>query len=377
MESVGKMIIRAKTIDLFKSDNLNDIQKQNSKLNLDEIKNLKTTLRSYPRRLVFELTNACNLSCIMCGRNDTHFTPTIFNIDWIDKFDHILNYVEEVTLMGWGEPTMHPYFTQILKKLNKYNVRKYFCTNGMKLGEIKDSIFDDKVDIIAVSLDGSNADTNNRIRRGSDFNKVISDLKSIEEEKRKRSLQYPYINFVLTAMKSNFHQIPDMVRLAHEIGIDEVKVVYLTAFGERMLNESLYNCQDEVRKVFDEAADLAEKFNIKIKLPYIQGEDVAGEKYHKDCYVAWRDFFLGSDGYIRPCMSTPIKLFRIDKYKTFEEMWNSTEMKEFRKNVNGKNCMNKTCKVCYQSSYTNWNKKESFIQVGQNFSPEWVSDNSK
>lgn len=365
------MILRAKTVELFNTDNLNEEQKDNSNLNIKELSEGKLELQSYPRRLVFELTNACNLNCVMCGRNDAYFKPTVFNIDWINKFNDILNKVEEVTLMGWGEPTMHPQFINILKKLNQYNVRKYFCTNGMKLGELRESIFENKVDIIAISLDGANEETNNKIRKGSDFNEIIGYLKDIVEEKKKRNVNYPYMNFVITAMKSNFHQIPDMVKLAHEIGLEEVKVVYLTVFSERMLEESLYNCQDEVIAVFDEATKLAEDLGVKIKLPYIQDEDIAQTKCHKDCFVAWRDFFLGSDGYIRPCMSTPIKLLNIDEFDKFKEIWNSKEYIDFRKKVNDKKLMDNTCRNCYQSSYANWNNKESFIQIEQKFSPEW------
>lgn len=52
-------------------------------------------------------------------------------------------------------------------------------------------------------------------------------------------------------------------------------------------------------------------------------------------------FFLGSDGYVRPCMSTPIKFFSIDKYCSFSEIWNSEKFINFRENVNdSKKCIN-------------------------------------
>ena len=54
--------------------------------------------------------------------------------------------------------------------------------------------------------------------------------------------------------------------------------------------------------------ELAKKLGIKLKLPYLQGKDIAGDKYHKDCFVAYRDFFLASDGFVRPCQSTAFKV---------------------------------------------------------------------
>ena len=106
-------------------------------------------------------------------------------------------------------------------------------------------------------------------------------------------------------------------------------------------------------------------------MPHLPGEDPAGNKPHKDCFVGWRDLFLGSDGYVRPCMSTPDKFFRFDDDKTFEDIWNSSEFQKFRQIVNDADKMSASCRNCYQSSHCNWNKKESFIQVGMNFAPEW------
>ena len=365
------MIVRAKTKMLFQGKELTHQQKQNSDLNLQEIDNKETVLKSLPRRLVFELTNACNLSCVMCARNATTFKPTVFDMDWFRWFEPMLDTVEEVTLMGWGEPTMHPNFTEMLKIIDQHSARKYFCTNGMRLDKIKDAIFDYHVDVFAVSLDGANAETNNRIRRGSDLNKIISDLQDIEKIKHDRGLKYPWVNFVLCAMKSNLHEIPDLVRLAHKAGIDEVKVVYLTAFDNNLSDEVLWNCSDEVRKVFDEATAVGDELGIQLKLPYIQGEDVAGDKEHKDCFTPWRDFFLGSDGFVRPCMSTPVQFEQFDMNKTFMEMWNSEPYQQYRKYVNDAEKMDDPCKRCYQSSYCNWNKKRTFLQMEQDFAPKW------
>lgn len=365
------MILRAKTKTLFSGKELTDKQKQNSELNIKELEEGKTVLQSYPRRLVFELTNACNLNCIMCGRNAANFKPTSFDMDVFRSFEPLMDIVEEVTLMGWGEPTIHLHFNEMLEIINKHSARKYFCSNGMNLRNIKDAIFDYNVDVFAVSLDGATDETNSRIRRGSKIEQITEDLKEIVKIKHERGLKYPWINFVFCAMQSNIKELPDLVRLAAEIGIEEVKVVYLTVFGEDLMNESLWGHEDLVRNVFEEAIKVSEELGIVLKLPHYIGEDVAGDKYHKDCFVSWRDFFLGSDGYVRPCMSTPIQFFEYDKSKDFMEMWNSKEYQNYRAIVNESQKMDSPCKRCYQSSHCNWNRKESFIQVGENFSPDW------
>jgi radical SAM protein with 4Fe4S-binding SPASM domain len=365
------MVIRAKTKTLFSGKQLTEQQQNNTDLNIKELEEGKKILESYPRRLVFELTNACNLNCIMCGRNAVDFKPTVFDMDIFRCFEPMMDIVEEVTLMGWGEPTIHRNFIEMLEIINKHNARKYFCTNGMNLKKIKNAIFDYKVDVFAVSLDGANDATNSRIRLGSKIDVITEDLKDIVRLKTERGLSYPWINFVFCAMKSNLHELPDLIRLAAEIGIEEVKVVYLTVFGEDLMNESLWGHEKEVRLVFEEAIKLGEELGIILKLPHIIGEDEAGEKLHKDCFVTWRDFFLGSDGYVRPCMSTSKQFFQYDKTTNFKDIWNSEEYQKYRAVINDKDKMDSPCRRCYQSSHCNWNLKQSFIQIGEQFSPNW------
>lgn len=160
-------ILRAKTKLLFQGRPLSETHTKNSELNIKEIDEGKTILSSYPRRLVLELTNACNLNCVMCGRNAADFKATAFDMDVFRSLEPVMDYVEEVTLMGWGEPTIYPNFIEMLDIINRHGARKYFCTNGMNLKKIKNAIFDYNVDVFAVSLDGATDETNSRIRRGS------------------------------------------------------------------------------------------------------------------------------------------------------------------------------------------------------------------
>lgn len=365
------MIIRAKTKYLFEGRPLTDLQRQNSELNLAEIQAGATSLHSLPRRLVLELTNACNLNCVMCGRNAAQFKPTIFKMKWLKYLEPLLDTVEEVTLMGWGEPTIHPKFTQMLNLINRHAARIYFCTNGMRLKELQGAIFDNHVDVFAVSVDGASPDTNNRIRRGSDLNYIINSLRDIKRIQHTEGLDYPYVNFVFCAMKSNLHELPDLVRLAADIGLEEVKAVYFTAFDQELSNESLWGCKTEIAEVFQEASELGEDLGVTLKLPHLPGEDPAGDAMHKDCYVAWRDFFLGSDGQVRPCMSTPTQFFTFNMDKMFMDMWNDVHYKQYRASVNDGKTMDMPCRRCYQSSHCNWNRKSSFLQIEEHFSPDW------
>ncbi len=195
-------LLRAKTLDLRLTRPLTEKRQANSKKNEEEALAGKLVLESMPRRFVFELTNACNLNCKMCGRNSAQFQPTWFQMEWLKYFEPVAPQVEEVTLMGWGEPTVHPHFSEFLDWAHRLGLRKYFCTNGMRLDKLFDDIFRTQTDIIAVSMDGACAETNEEIRRGADFHKILKNTSAITEYKAAHGLEFPYMNFVFTDRKS-------------------------------------------------------------------------------------------------------------------------------------------------------------------------------
>lgn len=365
-------LLRYKTTGLFhRGCQLDERRRCNSELNRKEAALGVLLPASVPRRLVLELTNDCNLNCRMCGRFDADFRKTYFKFEWLERLAPILDEVEEATLMGWGEPTIHPDFPAMLRFFAERGVRIYFCTNGMTLARLKDDIFANRVDIIAVSLDGPTAEKNAAIRRGADFDRVVSGIRDVLSERRERGVSYPYMNFVTTLMADNLRDFPDIIRLAAKLGLEEAKAVYLTAFSPRQRDQILLDRQGEVREVFEQALRLGDELGVDVKLPYVQGCDPAGAASHQTCHVAWRDFFVGSDGFVRPCMSTPLKFFHIEEFADFGDMWRHPKLAAFRKNVNDEKCMEADCQLCYQSSHANWNRREAFDRTGTVFAPEW------
>ena len=364
-------ILRAKTSTLFEGKPLTGEHLANSRLNTREMEDGACELRSYPRRLVLELTNRCNLNCVMCGRNSAHFKPTTLSMDTFRSLEPVMDHVEEVTLMGWGEPTVNPGFADMLRAIADHGARAYFCTNGMLLHKLADVILQTRVEVFAVSVDGATQQSNARIRRGSDLGRICSSISSILKEAAARKQEPPWINFVFCAMRENIRELPDVVRLAERTGVPEVKVVYLTAFDETQAPSTLWGHEDEIREVVGQATAVAEQLGVALKLPYVPGEDPAGTAAHRPCYTPWRDFFLGSDGYVRPCMSTSQKLFKYDPRTPFLTMWNAPEFMELRAVVNDETRMPPQCQRCYQSSHCNWNLRSSFLQLGTNFSPDW------
>ncbi len=351
---------------------LPEIRRRNSELNHREYLGQETALLSFPRRLVFELTNRCNFRCIMCGREAVDFPACDLPFSLLQQFAPCFETAEEVTLHGWGEGTLHPQFADILAYLDTFaGLRKYFVTNGSTLEQLAEPIFRHHVDLVALSLDGASAATNDAIRRNGSFAGQVGALRSLLQKKRERGLDHPYINLVFTAMRRNLHELPELIELAYQLGLPEVKVVYLTIFSPELLDETLLDRQEEIGEVFAEASRRAEHRAIKLKLPEIQGRGEAGIRRHRPCPLAWRDLFVGSDGCLRPCQSSSLQLGRVGTWSDFRELWNSPALQDFRRRVNDEERLPASCRDCYHSSCANYNLPGSFIQLRQAFAPAW------
>ncbi len=349
---------------LFQINELTPEQRINSQANIKDINQKNFCLHSKPRRLVLELTNACNYQCKMCGYEQLDSQNRFFKMQFLKPLEPLWDVIEEATLFGWGEPTIHPDFGQFVQLFQEKGIRVYFVTNGSTLSKIRPLLLSPRPLLMGVSLDGATAATNDGIRKGANFEKIIAELRDIAQLKQRENLKYPFINLVMTLMDSNLEELPALIRLARDIGIDEVKAVYLTAFTPDLKSESLWGQIDRIKKVFSEAHEIAKKSDVLLKLPHIPGEDPAGELAHKSCYTAWRDLFIGADGYVRRCQSSLERLFHIEEpFESIEDLWNKDELQVFRRSVNNSQLMSDECRKCYQSSHANWNLKHSFIQV--------------
>jgi len=369
------------------------VREGNSAKNKEESKTSKSkepklVLESYPRRLVLEITNSCHFNCQICygSRGDTkeNLRLSYGNFLW---FAPLFNVVEEVTLFGVGEPDVHGGFSEMLKELKKHQVRKYFCTSGISPDKYRDDVSTHHVENLAFSINSVKTN-NDKIPHGK--SKSLEDIREHLEYliniKEKKESQYPYIRIKYCLMKDNLEELPALVEEAVNIGVNNVKVVYMTAFKnkdnpkeeEENRAQILWNDRTAIKEIYDEIKNMYKRFEkegkkIRIDLPFPPGEDDdAKEQPHRYCDMAWKDFFLDADGWIRPCMSTNEKFFELREYtskpfskEVWMEMWNHQKFQEHRRTVNDfehPEKMSKECRYCYQTSHANWNKKYAFDQ---------------
>ena len=128
-----------------------------------------------PICLTWELTYACNLSCVHClsssGRRDPRELTTAEAKAVIDELERMQVFYVNI---GGGEPTVRPDFWELVDYATAHHVGVKFSTNGVKIDAdvARRLAASDYVDV-QISLDGATAEVNDVVRGPGSYDTAI------------------------------------------------------------------------------------------------------------------------------------------------------------------------------------------------------------
>ncbi|WP_409181316.1 mycofactocin radical SAM maturase [Amycolatopsis sp. VS8301801F10] len=134
-----------------------------------------------PICLTWELTYACNLSCVHClsssGRRDPRELSTEECKALIDEFERMQIFYVNI---GGGEPTVRPDFWELVDYATEHHVGVKFSTNGIKITEdvAKRLAGSDYVDV-QISLDGATEEVNDHVRGPGSYRTAIRAMENL------------------------------------------------------------------------------------------------------------------------------------------------------------------------------------------------------
>ena len=254
-----------------------------------------------------EVTTYCNGSCIYCPH-------TVMRHRWANRHMPMelfcelvpfLGHTDLVFLQGWGEPLLNNNLFEMLRICKDKGKRVGFTTNGMLLAEdtIR-TLIDLNLDIIGISLAGTSAKTHDRIRRGTDFSKVISHLETLGKIKAEKKARAPGVHIAYLMLKSNFHELKEILSLAKRIGAEQIVVSNLTLIVDPKLSEeAIFNDTthtDYYRDTLDDLRDRAARENVVFDYhgPGLDDASVyCSENVHRACVI-------NVEGEVVPCVLT-------------------------------------------------------------------------
>jgi len=188
------------------------------------------------KQIYFYLTEGCNLACRHCWLTPKHQTGTrAYPSLSLRLFDKILEEAEPLGLsvikLTGGEPLLHPGIHEILERIKTRQIPLSIETNGVLCTpELAEKITACKNPLIAVSLDGADAETHDHVRGvpGS-FDRAVEGIKNLVKAGAKPQI-------IMSIMRYNIDQLENVVRLADTLGTGSVKfnLVQPTGRGEKM-----------------------------------------------------------------------------------------------------------------------------------------------
>lgn len=182
-----------------------------------------------PLRLVFwETTKACNLTCRHCRAVPrTAMTPEeLTTAEALDLIDEIAKVAKPVLVLSGGEPLFRPDLFDIADYGVQSGFRMALATNGTLVSEgVAARIADAGFSRVAVSLDGSNADTHDRFRGVAGAHaRAVGGIRALRGEGVS-------VQINTTVARHNVDQLPAMLDEALAMGADAWHLFMLVPVG--------------------------------------------------------------------------------------------------------------------------------------------------
>jgi len=316
-----------------------------------------------PRRLQVEITGACNLRCRMCL---VRYRPRIDKVEGafpLERFVALLDELpdlEQVTLQGLGEPLLHPDLVAMVVAAKHRGIEVGFNTNGTLLTASRaEALVVSGVDWMHVSIDGATAATFEHIRDGARFDRVVRNLRRLLDTRRRLGSPTPRIQLNTVLMRSNVHELDELVRLAVDIGVDRLWLQALSHdFSDTGEDDLAYVeirsfAQDEalwagnphdpdhdppLHEVLASGRLLATRLGLELRLPEDGPPDelTAGHDTGLPCDWPWTSAYITHDGKVQPCcmvMGDDRAVIGDIADGGFAEVWRSEAYDRFRRQL--------------------------------------------
>lgn len=317
-----------------------------------------------PTELQLEVTGACNLRCRMClvryrpplGRKQGAMSFEMFR-DLLDALPDL----EVLTLQGLGEPLLAPDLPRMIDEAVARGLQVGFNTNATLLDRAwAERLVDTGASWLHVSIDGATDETYGWIRDRGNLEAVTTNLRTLIAVRRDRGRDRPRIQLNVVAMRRNLAELPALVRLGAELGVDRVWVQNLShdftddvadgdpAFADirRFVeDQKVWDTRsDEVATFFAEARRLADRLGVDLRLPaavpsveadHDESHDQPNDRRAGEpgCDWPWRSAYVNHDGRVQPCcmvMGADRAVVGDLRESTFDEIWYGDPLTRFR-----------------------------------------------
>jgi len=272
-----------------------------------------------PMTISIEPTTACNLRCPECPSGLRIFSRETGNLKE-DFFRSTIDdlYKDLIYLIFYfqGEPYINPKFLEMVKYASDKGIYTITSTNGHFLNdENARKTIESGLDRMIISVDGTTQEVYENYRKEGKLETVLQGARNVVKWKKELKSSTPHIIFQFLVVKPNEHQIPEIYKLAKEIGVDEVKLKTAQVYDYEQGNDLIPTIDKYSR--------------------YKQKEDgtyMVKNELLNHCWKLWHACVITWDGLVVPCCFDKDATHRLGDLKQlkFREVWKGESYQAFR-----------------------------------------------
>jgi MoaA/NifB/PqqE/SkfB family radical SAM enzyme len=251
----------------------------------------------YPSYIEVEVTTRCNLRCVMCEHTYWNEPPRDMSFEEFKGIIDQFPALKWIGLTGIGESFMNRDFMKMLEYVKKKGVFVELFDNLYLVDEkTSEKLIDLGVDKLLMSIDAATAQTYEKIREGSRFDRVIKHVRNLYELKKAKGAHFPQISFHYIVNKYNLHEMPQFLDLVESITQGERTSVMFTILLHKYkeVEDIFVDVPEEmIRKVEEKAKKLAIDITWSLDIPH--------DKPSLDRCIEWTMPFIFVTGHVIPC----------------------------------------------------------------------------
>ena len=210
-----------------------------------------------PKSIQLEITNACNLRCIMCDRwkwGSTH-KEELTSDELFSLFDELSSLGTQHILISGGEPLLRKDFNEIIRYITQKGIKVTIITNGVFLTEDLATVLIESDATIIISLDASNEEIYSQIRGRQGVFPII--IKNISALANLRDInEKGYISMHMVIQKQNLNDVLPFFNLGKKLNVNTISygLVHGPHIPERNIGfnkEDYSNLKATIKKLID------------------------------------------------------------------------------------------------------------------------------
>ncbi len=298
----------------------------------------KSCLTSLPLRATIQTTDFCNLNCIMCqihSHKENHTLMQMGKSDFDKIVERLFPTLVEVHPTNIGEPLMSAWFDYLVDKAVEYGVLFDLTTNGTLLTERKIRKMLPSLLDIKISFDGAKKETFESIRKGASFEKTLSNIREIVRL-RNESGSKATITLQMTLSNINYKELPDLIRLAKELGVDKVKAYPVTSFSLETDSIVLVDNMENLVRILRQSTELAREIGMNVGLAEPPSKDPQKDIDRlvlQKCRLPWAECFIDFDGNVYPCHAHHKIAYGNISQNDAYDVWNGEYARQLRSSL--------------------------------------------